>query len=342
MKKEIHEHIRAMPKAELHRHLEGCVSVPAIIRLARKHRLPLPTFDEKELEKTAKLHAPMASLPAVLKMFAIAQSVFVSYEALEEITFEALDRASRLENIKLLELRYSPDFMLGGKDLDWKKALEVIAGTLKKFERSRDLVGGIILIGSRSYGLDSVLKTADFALENKKLVIGFDLADDETAYPSRLYAGAAKKLREGKIPLTVHSGEEGSYEQVIETVETLSPRRIGHGVKAAEDPSGLAIKMIKEGGITVEANPWSNYLTNSVPSLEKHPLKKFLDAGLKVCIGADDPEILDTDLNKEYRLAVEKLGFSEGEIRRTLEFALEGSFLEKDKKQQAAKALALT
>ena len=335
----LEEKIREMPKAELHRHLEGCVRVPTIIKLARQYGLSLPTFDPGELDKTAKLHAPMNSLAAVLKMFEIAQSVFVSYSAIEEITFQALEDAYKNENIRLLELRYSPDFMLRGKALDWQKSLEVMSDVVGKFEKAHDFVGGIIIIASRNYGMDSALKTIDFAVKNKASVIGFDLADNEIDYPSRLYREAVKKLRRAAVPLTVHSGEEGRYTQVIETIEELRPRRIGHAVKAAADPTGRAMRLIKENSITIEANPYSNYLTHCVASLETHPLKKFIESGLNVCIGADDPEILDTSLNKEYQLCAEKMGLSLEDIEYTIKCALNGSFLSAAKKQQAERLL---
>jgi aminodeoxyfutalosine deaminase len=128
---------------------------------------------------------------------------------------------------------------------------------------------------------------------------------------------------------------------VADTIRALAPRRIGHGVKAAEDRSGRTVELVKRAGVTIETNPWSNYLTRAVPSVEAHPLKKFLDAGVKCTIGADDPEILATDLNNEYRLAVERMGLSLEDIRRTLRFAVEGSFLSPDRRQQAAKELGL-
>jgi aminodeoxyfutalosine deaminase len=101
------------------------------------------------------------------------------------------------------------------------------------------------------------------------------------------------------------------------------------------------MELIKDVGITVETNPWSNYLTRAVASVEEHPLKKFIRAGLRCTIGADDPEILDTQLNKEYSLALGKMGLSFEDIRYTLRCAVEGSFLAADKKQQAAKELGL-
>ncbi len=333
------ETIKAMPKAELHRHIEGCVRVGTVIDLARRHGLKLPTFDPAGLEKAYKLRAPGASLDEVLGMFGLAQASFASYEAVERITYEALEDAYLKENIRLLELRYSPDFMLGARKLDWRQTQSIIYATLDKFERAHPVVCGVIVIASRSYGLESALKTMDFAVQNKRTVIGFDLADSEAAYPSSLYKEAVRKLHDAGLPLTVHSGEEGHFSQILETINALAPRRIGHGVKAAEDASGGTMELIRKVGITVETNPWSNYLTRAVSSIEAHPLKKFIGAGLRCTIGADDPEILDTQLNKEYGLAVEKMGLSFDDIRYTLRCAVEGSFLPADKRQQAAKWL---
>ncbi|HOI43094.1 MAG TPA: hypothetical protein PK523_09135, partial [Elusimicrobiales bacterium] len=275
------ERIRALPKAELHRHLEGCVSVPSIIRLAAKHGTRLPSSDPAELERLTKLKTPMCSLDEVLAMFSVAQAAFASYEAVEELTWEALETAFRGENIRLLELRFSPDFMLGGKDLDWRRSLDIMYSAVRRFESRHPFVGGLIVIASRGLGLASAERTAAFAIENRKKVIGFDLAEGEKSFPAGLYAPLAKKLRDAGLPLTVHSGEEGAPSQVRDTLELLRPARIGHGVKAAEDRTGRTMEMMRLAGVTVETNPWSNYLTRAVESPEKHPLKKFLDAGLK-------------------------------------------------------------
>lgn len=336
------EKIRNIRKAELHRHIEGCVRVDTVLDIARKNKLKLPTFDPAGLARLYKLSAPGASLGEVLGRFDMAQASFVSYAEVERVTCEALEDAYKKENIRLLELRYSPDFMAKAGGLDWQKSLDVIVSAMARFEKSSSLVCGVIVIASRSYGLPSAEKTAAFAIKNKKKVIGFDLADSESAYPSGLYAGLARQLHAAGLPLTVHSGEEGAFSQVVETIEALAPQRIGHGVKAAEDPSGRTVELVKARGVTIETNPWSNYLTRAVPSVEEHPLKKFIDAGVKCSIGADDPEILDTHLNKEYALAMEQLGLSFDDIDYTLKCAVQGSFLSSDRKQQAFKELGLT
>ncbi|HRQ23203.1 MAG TPA: hypothetical protein PLF42_07215 [Anaerolineales bacterium] len=92
--------------------------------------------------------------------------------------------------------------------------------------------------------------------------------------------------------------------------------------------------MLIERGTTLEVNPWSNYLTNSVPTIEAHPLKKLFDLGVKVTINSDDPEVLETNVNNEYRIAHEVLGMSMEEIAMCNRFAFESSFIDPSKKEK--------
>jgi adenosine deaminase len=87
------------------------------------------------------------------------------------------------------------------------------------------------------------------------------------------------------------------------------------------------VELVKERGITLEVNPWSNYLTNSVRTIDEHPLKKLFDLGVRVTINSDDPEVLDTNLNNEYRIAHEILGMSMEDIATCNRYAYEASFL---------------
>ncbi len=89
---------------------------------------------------------------------------------------------------------------------------------------------------------------------------------------------------------------------------------------------------MRKAGVTLEVNPWSNYLTNSVARIEDHPLKRLLDLGVRVTINSDDPEILDTNLNNEYRIAHEVLGMSLDEIKACNRYAVEASFISEAKK----------
>jgi aminodeoxyfutalosine deaminase len=112
---------------------------------------------------------------------------------------------------------------------------------------------------------------------------------------------------------------------VVETIRKAEPDRIGHGIHIIEDIA--AVELVRERGITLEVNPWSNYLTNAVRKIEDHPLKQLFDLGVKVTINSDDPELLDTNLNNEYRIAHEILGMSMEDLAACNRYAFEASFI---------------
>lgn len=331
-----------MPKAELHRHIEGSVKTRTVIDIARRKGLPLGSFDAAELDARLKVTSQQENLQSVLDAFKILQTLFADYDAIEQVASSAIEAAYKEENIRLLELRYSPSFMhCLYPELDWQKSLDIMLSCVDRFERSHAFVGGIIIIASRCYGVEAAAKTVDFAVRNKKRIAGFDFADTENDFPPRMFAAQGRKLAEENIPVTVHSGEDGLPENILDSINILGARRIGHGIAAALDNSGQLFKVLREKKITLETNPWSNYITRAVPVLEEHPLKLFLQSGLRVTIGADDPEALDTNLNKEYALCVEKMGLKPEDLTAANMFAVEGSFLPPDKREEAAKLLGL-
>jgi len=335
--------IASMPKAELHRHLEGSIKTRTILDISRRKGLPLASFEEAELDERVKVKTQQENLQSVLDAFKILQTLFADYDAIEMVASRALEAAYSEENIKLLELRYSPSFMhCLYPELDWQKSLDIVLSCVDRFERSHAFVGGIIIIASRCYGVEAAAKTVDFAVRNKKKIIGFDFADTENDFPPRMFAAQGRRLAEEKIPVTVHSGEDGSPENILDSINILGARRIGHGIAASADKSGHLFSVLREKKITLETNPWSNYITRAVPELENHPLKLFLQSGLNVTIGADDPEALDTNLNKEYAICTEKMGLGEADLVAANMFAVEGSFLPQDKRQEAAKLLGFS
>jgi adenosine deaminase len=132
------------------------------------------------------------------------------------------------------------------------------------------------------------------------------------------------KAKDAGLKLTIHTGESTPASFVKQTIQLANPDRIGHGVHAIEDRT--VVEMIKERDITLEVCPWSNYLTNSVPTLEAHPLKRLFDLGVKVTINSDDPEVLETNLNNEYRIARD-LGMTLQDIATCNRYAFEASFI---------------
>jgi adenosine deaminase len=315
--------LRTLPKVELHRHLEGAIRLQTIIDLYRDAGEPLEAKTPDKLAPKAQVLRPMKSLAEVLTYFLVAQGAFRDYAAVERIAFEAVEDLAD-DNVRLAELRFSPDFLCRPHELDWDKAMEAI---LAGVERATDLdvAVGLIAIVSRSYGIESAERTVEFALRHRDHLVGFDLADDEINNPPAKFARALAPIRDAGIPLTAHYGESAGPEYPREAVQVLAVSRLGHGVSVAWDPAVTAL--VIERGVTLEMCPTSNERTNAVPSLGHHPARRLLQEGAVVTINTDDPGLFGIDLTHELSVARDVLGFDESDLRLVTANALDASFL---------------
>ena len=315
---------RDLPKTEIHCHLEGSIRTSTIIDIARSGGLRLPSYEVAELDKHVKVFDQWHDLHAVLEAFGIARDCFITADVVERVAWELFEDAAH-QNIKLFEIRFSPDWAFSRHNLDWDLALEGLLRAQARAEREFGMAVGLIAITSRSLGPPSCVKTVDWAVRHAGTICGIDLADSERDFPLSEFLGSIRKAKDAGLKVTIHTGEDTPASFVTETIHLASPDRIGHGIHVIEDLA--AVELVKARGITLEVNPWSNYLTNSVRRIEEHPLKKLFDLGVRVTINSDDPEVLDTNLNNEYRIAHEILGLSLDDIAICNRYACEASFI---------------
>ncbi len=313
-----------IPKTEIHCHLEGAIRTQTLIDVARQYNLPLPSYDVDKLNKHVKVLDQQRDLHAVLQAFTIAQNSLASPAVVERIAWELFEDSAR-QNIKLFEVRFSPDWAFSSHQLSWDEALEGILRAKARAEQDFDMAIGLIAITSRSRGPASGVKTVDWAIRHRGQILGIDLADSERDFPLREFIGPIIKAKDAGLKVTIHTGEDTPASFVVDTIQLASPDRIGHGIHILEDMH--AVGLVKERGITLEVNPWSNYLTSSVPRLEENPLKRLFDLCVRVTINSDDPEVLDTNLNNEYRIAHEVLGMSFDDLAACNRYAYEASFI---------------
>jgi adenosine deaminase len=320
-----------IPKTEIHCHLEGAIRTQTIIDIAREYNLKLPSYDIAELDKHVKVYDQLRDLEAVLEAFGIFQNSITSPVVFERIAWELFEDSAK-QNIKLFEVRFSPDWAFHGHNVDWDACLDGLLRAKDRAEKEFDMAIGIIAITSRGMGAESCVKTVDWAIRHRKHIHAVDLADGELLYPMSDFVKPILKAKDAGLKVTVHTGEDTPASAVWDTIHVFQPDRIGHGIHSIEDIK--VVELIKERGITLEVNPWSNYLTNSVPTIEEHPLKKLFDLGVRVTINSDDPEVLETNVNNEYRIAHEILGMGMEDIALCNRYAFESSFIEDAVKQK--------
>jgi adenosine deaminase len=312
------------PLVELHRHLDGNVRIGTVLDLARQHGLDLPAWTVEGLRPHVQITEREPSLVHFIAKFEFLRLVMVDYAAVRRIVRENLEDAVR-EGIDAIELRFSPYFMAERHGLDTFGVVEAACDAL---EEGRDLGVRAKLIGivSRHYGPEVGWIEVEAAIRGRERgVVALDLAGDEAHFPGELFVDHFRKAREAGLRTIAHAGEAAGAESVRQAVLGLGAERIGHGIRAVEDPAVL--DLLAERGIPLEVCPTSNLHTSTVATYRDHPLPALLARGLAVTLNTDDPSISGIDLAHEYRVAVEEIGLTEADLRRMQETALAAAFL---------------
>lgn len=314
----------ALPLIDLHRHLDGSVRLETILELGRKHNLPLPAWEVESLRPYVQITEPQPGVMAFLEKFKWMIGVLVDYEACRRVAYENVVDAKR-EGIDYVELRFSPWFMAQGHGLKPEGIVEAVAAGVEEGRRETGIGAKLIGIISRTYGPETGMLELKALTSQRDKLVGLDLAGDEANFPGELFVEHFRLGREAGWRITVHAGEAAGPESVWQALRGLGAERIGHATRIDEDPK--LVDALAERGIAIEANLTSNVQTSTVASLKAHPLKGWLEKGLRATINTDDPGISNIDLPYEYDVAAPEAGLTVDEIRRVQTNALAAAFV---------------
>jgi adenosine deaminase len=190
----------------------------------------------------------------------------------------------------------------------------------------------LIGILSRTFGAEACRVELEALLTQRPYLEALDLAGDEKNFPAELFTDHFRRGRDAGWAITVHAGEAGGAPSVWAALRDLGATRIGHGVRAIDDPALLEYML--ENRIGLEVNLTSNVQTNTVPSFAAHPLKRFLAHGLLATINTDDPVISGIDLRHEYQVAAPAAGLTAAEITQAQRNALEIAWLTEEEREE--------
>jgi adenosine deaminase len=321
----------SLPKTELHRHLD-CSIRPATLRELLTVAGDEVPHSERDFAKKYLVKEPMRDLGSVLLKFLAAQKALSSREILSRITRECIEDAYA-EGINLLELRYSPTFIQEGhSELSFD---DIHAGILEGLQASARLPVkvGLIAIFQRIKPLREAENVLDFVLNNKDTFVGVDLADNEDGFDPGPFEKIFSRAKSNGLRITIHAGEApiaSAADNVRVAIERLHAERIGHGIQignAAIPRSKETLEFVAKRGVLLEICPTSNILTNAVPSMDKHPLLRLREAGVKISINTDDPGVFDFNLTHEYDVVADQFGFTAEDFKKMNQDARDASFL---------------
>ncbi|HDQ71255.1 MAG TPA: adenosine deaminase [Chloroflexi bacterium] len=318
--------LHALPKVDLHRHLEGSLRLQTIADIALEHGIDLPSYDIEYLRRFATVTTDdRPDFHLFLAKFTFLRRFYTSKAAVERVAYEAVADAAA-DNIKYLELRFNPVALSKRQDFSLHQVVEWVCDAVARSQEDHDLHANLILQIGRDEDLEIGLQIAEIAKAYKdKGVVGLDLAGDEVGYPARRFADVFQRARADGLGVTVHAGEAGGAENVREAIELLGAQRIGHGVRSIENSD--VVHLIRGHGVTLEVCPTSNLQTAVVRRFWQHPLSDLLALNLRVTINTDDPSVSDTTLTDEYMAAMLAMGVSLDQIKHTILTGIGGAFI---------------
>ena len=318
-----------IPFIDLHRHLDGNVRLATILDLGRKHGIKLPGDTIETLRPHVQVEGVMTDLVSWLNKLHWMIAVLGDYDACQRIARENVEDA-KAEGLDYVELRFSPYFMAGPNRLDPARVAEAVVAGIEEGRAKTGLEVKIIGILSRTFGPEACQVELEALLTQRAHITALDLAGDEKNWPAELFRKHFARGRDAGWAITAHAGEAGGAASVWAALRELGATRIGHGIRAIDDPALL--DHLGEHGIGLEINLTSNVQTNTVPSFAAHPMKQFLAHGLLATINTDDPVISGIDLRHEYAVAAPAAGLDATEIRRAQQHALSIAFLTPEEK----------
>jgi len=301
----------AMPKAELHLHLDGSLRVDTALDIARTRGVDAP---RTYAGMRGVLVGPEQSVDqaALLLAFDLPIALMQDAEAIERIASDMVqDKAA--ERVRYAEVRWAP-LLHVDKGLTGRAVVEATWRGSRAAAAGRDIEVRLIATLMRSHApernLAFVQDMADHGIPDG--LVAVDLAGQEAAYPDyERHRAAIELAREIGLHVTVHAGEWGGAAQVRKAL-VVNPERIAHGPLAIEDPA-LVAELIARG-TWLDLCPTSNVQASIVPTLEAHPLRRLLHAGVRVTLNTDDLTVSDVTLSQEYVRAVERIGVTLPEL----------------------------
>ena len=317
------EFLRQLPKVDLHCHLDGSIRFNTILELAEKNKVKLPTDDIDKLRLMLVMGDNCKSLSDYLQAFEITLSVLQDEESLSRVAYELIEDCAK-ENIWYVEVRFSP-ILHTNKGLKITRIVEAVLQGLKEGEKKFPVKTGLIICAMRESAPEVSLQLAELCIAYKyRGVVGFDLAGTEEDFPAKDHQEAFYLILKNNVNCTIHAGEGFGPESIHQAIHYCGAHRIGHGTRLKEDADLL--NYVNDHRIPLEICLSSNMHTKVIPHLRQHPLRTYHDLGLRVTINTDNRLMSNTDLTKEYYIAVKELGFTLSEIKDVIIFGFKSTF----------------
>jgi len=312
--------VAALPKAELHLHLEGAVDPETLWALAERRRTPLFEAGRGALEEVFR----PGDFTSFLKAFKLVTEHIREPEDYELIAYHVLRRLAE-QKVLYAEIMVSPGVGVWNRH-GTRACMESIAAGYRRAHEETGIRAQWIFDAVRHFGVEAVRAVAEAAVSERSLgVVGFGIGGDEREAPADLFGEVFADARAAGLRVTAHAGEAAGPESVWAALQVLGAERIGHGLRAADDDR--LVEYLAETQVPLDVSVTSNVRTGCLSEAALHPVRRYFEEGLLVTLNSDDPALFATDLNQEYLQAHRMFGFGRSELKRLAENSFRAAFL---------------
>ena len=324
--------MHALPKVDLHRHLEGSLRLETLAEIAEEHGIDLPSYNIEQLRPYVQFTDEEPGFQRFLEKFKLLRRFYTTREAVKRVAYEAVADAAT-DNVKYLELRFSPSALAHTQSFSLYEVTEWVIEAAEQAQADTGVLARLLCTVVRHDGHDLARQVIEVAIAYRdRGIVGVDLAGDEVHYPAASFAPLFKRAADYGLGITVHAGEAGGAANVREAIELLQAQRIGHGIRSIED--SRVVQLLRQRNVALEICPTSNLQTGVVDNFGLHPLRDLYVLGVNVTINTDDPSVSDTSLTDEYMVAILGLGLNLRDLRRCTRNSIRAAFLPPETKRQ--------
>lgn len=316
---DLEQYLRALPKTELHLHIEGTLEPELMFALAARNRVALPW---RSVEETRAAYA-FDDLQSFLDLYYAGAAALLHEQDFFDLAMAYFVRA-HADGVVHAELFFDPQTHTA-RGVAFTTVLDGLERACREAHARYGISSRLILCFLRHLSEEDGFATLEQALPHLARIHGVGLDSSERGHPPSKFVRLFARCRELGLHCVAHAGEEGPPAYIVEALDLLKVERIDHGVRAAENPALLERLAREQVPLTV--CPLSNVKLRVFPTLQQHNLKILLDAGLKVTINSDDPAYFGGYVLENYRQTAEALQLSRAELRRLARNSLEAAFV---------------
>jgi adenosine deaminase len=312
--------IAALPKAELHLHIEGSLEPELMFALAQRNAVAIPFASVDEV-RTAYA---FSNLQDFLDIYYQGMGVLITEQDFYDLTAAYLARA-HADAVRHVEIFFDPQGHTA-RDVAFGTVITGITRALGDAHARYGITSKLIMCFLRHLDEADAEATLDEALPYLDRIDGVGLDSSEVGHPPAKFERVFARARSLGLKIVAHAGEEGPPEYVYEALDLLQVDRIDHGNRSLEDPALVA--RLAAQGITLTVCPLSNLKLCVVDDIAHHPLKTMLDAGLRATVNSDDPSYFGGYVNANYRAVADALDLSKADLVTLARNSFTGSFLD--------------